>query len=62
MNYSAVLQFMDHRLGIYLCTDYLHTPKPFVAATGNILNIYLGLQKNLNIVIHVSRIWKIYCH
>lgn len=35
MRYSAVLQFMGCRLGIYLCKDYLHVRKHFVAVKGN---------------------------
>lgn len=51
MNYSAVLQFMRRRLGIYLCTDYLHAPKPFVAARGDtyyIFNVVYKKYKHCN--------------
>lgn len=59
MSYSAVLQCMGCRLGIYLCRDYLHTPKPFDAARGNTYHIFNMSSKNR--VIHGRRIWKI-CH
>lgn len=58
MNYSAVLQFMGCRLGIYLCRGYLHTPKPFDAARGNTYYIFNVSYKTR--VIHVRRIWKIW--
>lgn len=59
VNYSAVLQVMGHRLGVYLCRDYVC--KHFVAVKGNMCKDLTWLARTYEFVILVRMILKIYC-